>query len=135
MTPDLIATIHSVVELLLTALFLGVGVWALKAYIVHRTKLPRAREGFFTLEDLSAHCATIQKGCLSGLTQKMESFASVVDRRLAIGDKAFEEHTTRLRAIEVDLAAATTELMNFEKGFCDRVVNVLRKLKNEENNL
>ena len=132
MSPQVLDTIRAALQFLLTTLFLGVGVWALKAYIANRTTLPRAKEGFLTLEDLKVHCGGVQEVCLGNISQQMSALATVVDQRLGQGDKLFAEHTTRLREIEKDLVKTTEALKGFEKGFCEKVVSVMRKVQKEE---
>ncbi|MBW1998618.1 MAG: hypothetical protein JRJ29_11710 [Deltaproteobacteria bacterium] len=119
--------IDGALKLFLTAFLGGIGLWALKSYIKQRTALPKAKNGFVTLEDLKAHCAGMQEQCFKNLTQKMDAIGRVIDQRLSQGDRVFEEHANRLREIEGNMIRVMEDLNQFEKGLCDRIVAVMVK--------
>ncbi|MBW2066891.1 MAG: hypothetical protein JRJ03_18430 [Deltaproteobacteria bacterium] len=127
-----VSTIDWALKLFLTAFIGGIGIWALKAYIKERTTLPKAKNGFLTLQDLKAHCSAVQEQCLGNLIQKMDAIAHVIDQRLGHGDRMFNEHAKRLREIERNMVKLMEDFNQFEKGLCDRIVAVMVKHQKRE---
>lgn len=92
----------------------GMGIWALKAYIQQRTTLPKAQNGFLTLNELEKHCRNSQNQCLARLTQKIDTI-----------EHLFGEHTNRLQEIEKNLVGMMEKFGQFEKEFYDRIIFIL----------
>jgi len=139
MSPDTLAVIHSAVEFLFAALILGVGGWALRQYIATRTEIPRAENGFLTMDQFAKHCESRHSMDLGNfnqhldlLNQQMVTLTKSIDRRLDIGDKQLADHTLRLMDIEKDLVSVTAGLKGFENGFCDKVFAIVRKAQKPE---
>lgn len=114
MTAQAAATVQLIFQSVMTLVVIGLGIWAVRGLIIHRTTFPRMGSVLVTHEDLTKWCVEHQASCLSSIGQRMDVLGKIVDRRLEEGDKVFAEHRARLREHEIKLALATKALEDLE---------------------
>lgn len=112
---------------------MGVGVWVLKGYIEQTSKTPAAGSGFLSLDSLQVHCQRIQSSCLDRIDGKISALAESVNSRLSAGDQLLNDHETRLRDIQIDLAKQLEKMKNIQENhaalIATEVINELQRRK------
>jgi len=79
------------VNLMFKVIVLGMLAWALKGYIVERTKKVKAKDQYLTQEEIETHCEKEHQRLKNSLVSKIDHLGELIKKDLDHGNEKFDK--------------------------------------------